>query len=288
MEIISWSFVDSKFQDIFKTEKIVRIQNPISTELDSLRSNLLINLLKIVKNNNNKNIKNCSIFEIGPIFKGYEPGEQLDFISIIRSGQMYEKNWIEKDRVFDIFDVKADLFSILKNIGFNNEIFKQSNESENYYHPGKSGSISLGNKKIANFGELHPKILKKFDLDQTLCALELNLTELLLLNRKKTISKNELKTSPYQMSVRDFSFEINKSTLSSEITSTIKKIDINLIKDVHIFDSYENQKSNPDLRSIAIEVKIQSDKKTLDESEIQKISDNIIKNVTTKFNAKLR
>ena len=72
------------------------------------------------------------------------------------------------------------------------------------------------------------------------------------------------------MSVRDFSFEINKSTLSSEITSTIKKIDINLIKDVHIFDSYENQKSNPDLRSIAIEVKIQSDKKTLDDSEIQK------------------
>ena len=288
MEIISWSFVDSKLQDIFNTEKIVRIQNPISTELDSLRSNLLINLLKIIKNNNNKNIKNCSIFEIGPIFKGYEPGEQLDFISIVRSGQMFEKNWIEKDRAFDIFDIKADLFSILKNIGFNNENFKQSNESENYYHPGKSGSISLGNRKIANFGELHPKILKKFDLNQTVCALELNLKELLSFNRKKTISKNELKTSPYQMSVRDFSFEINKSTLSSEITSTIKKIDNNLIKDVHIFDSYENQKSNPDLRSIAIEVKIQSDKKTLDDSEIQVISDDIIKNVTSKFNAKLR
>ena len=201
---------------------------------------------------------------------------------------MYEKNWIEDDRVFDIFDVKADLFSILKNIGFSDENFRQSNESENYYHPGKSGSIILANKKIASFGELHPKILKKFDIDQTLCVLELNLTKLLSFHRKKTISKNQLKTSPYQMSIRDFSFEINKSILSSEVTSTIKKIDINLIKDVHIFDSYENKKSNTDLRSIAIEVKIQSDKKTLDDSEIQKVSDDIIKNVTSKFNAKLR
>ena len=288
MEIISWSFVDSKLQDIFKIDKFVKIQNPISAELDCLRSNLLINLLKIVKNNNNKNIKNFSVFEIGPIFKGYEPGEQSDFVSIIRSGQMYEKNWIEKDRPFDIFDVKADLFSILENIGFSSENLRQSNESKNYYHPGKSGSISFANKTIANFGELHPKVLKKFDLDQALCALELNLTELLTFNRKKNISKNELETSPYQMSIRDFSFEINKNVLSSEVISSIRRIDINLIKDVKIFDSYENKKSNPDLRSLAIEVKIQSDKKTLDDSEIQKISDEIIKDVTTKFNAKLR
>ena len=130
--------------------------------------------------------------------------------------------------------------------------------------------------------------MKKFDLDQALCALELNLTELLTFKRKKNISKNELETSPYQMSIRDFSFEINKNVLSSEVISSIRRIDINLIKDVNIFDSYENKKSNPNLRSLAIEVKIQSDKKTLDDSEIQKISDEIIKDITTKFNAKLR
>ena len=88
--------------------------------------------------------------------------------------------------------------------------------------------------------------------------------------------------------MRDFSFEIKREILSGELVSLIKKIDKNLIKEVIVFDSYEGEKINKQFKAIALSVKIQSDKKTLEDGEINDLSEKIISSVLNKFHAKQR
>merc|ERR1712093_529778 len=84
-EIISWSFANEDVENLLmNNEKTIKIQNPISSDLSSLRSNLVGNLLLVVKKNLKKNVNNISLFELGPVFTGVQPGEQEEFISVIR------------------------------------------------------------------------------------------------------------------------------------------------------------------------------------------------------------
>ncbi len=92
----------------------------------------------------------------------------------------------------------------------------------------------------------------------------------------------------YQSSIRDFSFEVKREILSVDLVNLIKKIDKNLIKDVLIFDCYEGKNIGSGLKAIAISVKIQSDNKTLEEGEINDLSNQIVSSVKEKFDAKQR
>jgi phenylalanyl-tRNA synthetase beta chain len=137
-EIINWSFVNKEWEGLFGNRDPIEIENPISSEQSVLRSNLVGGLLSIVKKNNNKGKQNISIFEFGPIFSHDKKILQSDHIVVMRSGMMTEKSWIEKDREFDVFDIKADLIEVFKVLGFKAKSIKFTNKENKYYHPGKS------------------------------------------------------------------------------------------------------------------------------------------------------
>ena len=284
-EVINWSFVNKEWENIFSNKDPIEIENPISSEQSVLRSNLVGGLLSIVKNNNNKGKQNISIFEFGPIFSHDKKILQSDYIVVMRSGMMTEKSWIEKDRDFDVFDIKADLLEVFKVLGFKEKSIKFTNKEHKYYHPGKSCFVVYGNEVVGSFGEIHPLIKKKFGLKNNACMFELNFSKLSSFLKNKTDSRKEFLKLLYQSSVRDFSFYIDKKLSCGDVVSHIYSVDEQLIKRVKIFDNYDNQASK---RAIGIEVIIQSNEKTLSEKEINNLSDKIIKTVEEKFNAKLR
>ena len=288
-EIITWSFTDEKIQKLFgEKDNFLSITNPISSELSCMRSNLLPNIISAIKKNINKNFNNFSFFELGPVFLGKEPDEQFDNICVVRSGKINEKSWIENERNFDFFDVKADLSSVLNCLEMDIDNFDIFRESKPYYHPGKSGSLLISDEIIGFFGELSPVILNSFDIKNKLVAFELNLTKLLKFYKKKEKSKNPLIASQYQASKRDFSFELDKNIFSLEIIKLIKTTNSKLIKSVKVFDSYEGEKISENKKAVGFEVTIQSNEKTLTDDEINEISDNIISKVKEKYDAKLR
>ena len=176
----------------------------------------------------------------------------------------------------------------LKMVGINESNFKQVRDSKHFYHPGKSGAIYIKEKKLAYFAEIHPNILREFEINTAVVAFEKNINFLMDLLKEKKISKSKFQHSSFQSSIRDFSFEIKKNVLSSDIISFIKKIDKQLIKDVFIFDNYVGKISNKTIRSVSVEVKIQSDTETLSETSIQNLSNNIVDGVEKKFEAKQR
>ena len=284
-EIINWSFVNKEWEIIFGNKDPIEIENPISSEQSVLRSNLVGGLLSVVKKNNNKGKQTVSIFELGPTFSHAKKILQRDHIVVMRSGMMTEKSWVEKDREFDVFDIKEDLLEVLKVLDFKERSIKFTNEENEYYHPGKSCIVEYGNQLVGSFGEVHPLIKKKFGIKNNVCMFELNFSNLSNLLKNKTDSKKEFSKLLYQSSVRDFSFYIEKKLSCGDIVDHIYSVDVQLIKRVKIFDNYDQESSR---RAIGVEVVIQSNEKTLSEKEINHLSDKIIKTVEDNFKAKLR
>jgi len=272
LETITWSFTDEKINNSFK-ENIpeVKIINPISSDLNVLRSSLYPNLIFFLKKNIDRGFENQSLFEIGPSFTGKKPGEQITLICGIR-----------KEDQLDIYDIKKDLVQTLVELGINKNETKIETSTPSYYHPGRSGSIITKNNQnlIAYFGKIHPKII------DNIYGFEIFLENLVEYKKKK--DKPTITFSDYQKSERDFAFVVQKDFQAQELIEIISNVDKSLIKNVKIFDVYEGENIPINKKSIALKVTIQSDFKTLNEKDLNEISQKIISNVEEKASAKLR
>ncbi len=292
-ETVTWSFTDSKINNLFRENyKEIKIVNPISSDLDVLRNSIFPNLAFYIKKNLDRGFKDISLYEIGPIFKDNNPGEQLTLIGGIKSGKISRLNWNEKNRSVDVFDAKKDTIQTLIEAGYDRHNLFIREKSPSYYHPGKSGSVYLDKDDIdpvAYFGEIHPNIIKKLDIKtEALVGFEIYLDYLKDKKLKLKDSKSKFQFSDYQKSDRDFAFVVDKNFKAQDLIEIISSIDQSLIKSVKIFDVYEGENIPKDKKSIALNVTIQSSEKTLEESDLEKINKLIISTVETKSGAKIR
>ncbi len=292
-ETVTWSFTDSKINDFFKEEKNdIAIVNPISSDLNVLRSSIFSNLVFYLKKNLDRDIKDISLFEIGPIFSGKQPGQQEIVVAALKAGKVSRLDWIEKDRIVDVFDAKRDVIQSLVESGLDQKKFHIKSKTPNYYHPGKAGAIyqdKNSNRPIAFFGEIHPNITQKLDIKtEALILFEIFLDQITLSKSKIRDQKKKYEYSDFQKSERDFAFIIDKNFDAQELVKIISEIDESLVKNVKIFDLYEGENIPGDKKSIALSVTIQSFEKTLNDQDLEKINNLIITTVENKTGAKLR
>jgi len=292
-ETVTWSFTDSKINQLFKeNNNEVKIINPISSDLDVLRNSIFPNLMFYLKKNLDRGFKDISLFEIGPIFRGKQPGQQLNVIGAVKSGKISRLNWNEKERLVDVFDAKKDAINTLIEAGYDKDDFFIRDKSPSYYHPGKSGSIYLDKddiEPVAYFGEIHPNIIKKIDIKtESLVNFEIYLDHLKDNKLKLKDQKSNFEYSDYQKSERDFAFVVDKNIKVQDLIELIMSIDKDLIKSVKVFDVYEGENIPSNKKSIALNVTIQSSEKTLNENDLEKINNLIISTVESKSGAKIR
>ena len=293
LEVITWSFTDANYNNYFKgTKKEIKIVNPISSELGVLRNSIFSNLVMSISKNLDRGFKDLSIFEIGPIFTGINPGEQKTVVCGLSSGKKSRLSWVDKERNIDVFDVKRDVIQTLVEAGYNSDQFFIDTETPSYFHPGKSGRIFLNkenDQEVAFFGEIHPSILKNFDLKtESLVGFEIYLDNLKL--SKKTLNDQKIKfnVSDFQKSERDFAFIVNKDVKAQDLINAISCVNRKLISNIRVFDVYEGENIPQNQKSIAINVTIQSSEKTLNDSDLENINNSIIKTVEDKTGAKIR
>ena len=292
-ETITWSFTDSKIDILFsELENEIKLSNPISSDLDVLRSSLYSNLMISAKKNIHRNFEDLMLFEVGPVFKGNKPGEQSTMIGAIKTGKYSRKNWIEKERSFDVFDIKNDALRTLNEVGIDNSKITVSNRTKKWYHPGRSGLLSLGSAEgpeLAYFGEIHPSIIKKLDLrTDNVLGFEIFLDNIPESRKKIREAKPQFVVSDYQKVVRDFAFVIDEKYSSGEIIALIKKIDKQLIKAVKIFDVYQGDNIDTGKKSIAFSITLEPKDKTLSENDIEQVSKKIISKIQESTGATLR
>ena len=293
LETITWSFSDSKINQLFlEDNKEVNIVNPISSDLDVLRNSIFSNLIIYLSKNLDRGFKDVSLFEIGPIFSGSQPGQQETVVCGLRAGKVSRLNWLERDRLIDVFDVKQDVVRSLVEAGFNQDKLYIDDKTPSYYHPGKSGRIFLNKDKdkvVAYFGEIHPNILKKIDIKtESLAGFEIFLDNIKQTKKSLNDQKTQYQYSDYQKSERDFAFVLDKNFYVQELIEIISKIDKELIKAVKVFDVYEGDNIPEGKKSIALNVTIQSSEKTLKDEDLDRINQLIISTVEDKTGAKIR
>lgn len=287
-EVVTWSFMDSDYAKLFgPLKEELHLQNPISSDLDYMRGTIVPNLLKIARNNMNRSFKDLSLFEVGPIFASASDEVSIISAAGIRTGSSCSKNVHGQTRLYDVFDIKADLELLLGACGLPLDRCQLSDKVPVYYHPTRSAALLLGKNVVGYFGQIHPLILKKFDIDAGVMAFELNVSNLLF-GKEKYGKRPELIMSDYQMTSRDYAFVVSPEQPVGEMLSYIKNIDKKLIKSVSLFDIYQGEKIPDNKKSVALSVQIQDDHKTLTEDVIEALHKSIIAGVAQKFGALLR
>ena len=285
-QAITWSFMDSKLAKYFGS-KGVKLSNPIASDLDELRPSLVPNLLSAVKRNQDTGVQDVQLFEVGPEFYSDKCGEQRLVACAVRAGAYLPKAWNENERPVDVFDAKQDAISALMSADAPENMVVYKNAPA-WYHPGRSGSLQLGKNKLAVFGEIHPRILKAFDIKTPVVACEVYLDMLPPVKQRENKMQKVFQKSPYQAVTRDFAFVMDKDVEAQKLLASIQNVDKNLIQSVSVFDVYEGEHLPEGKKQIAVQVVIQSMEKTLTDAEIETLSQQILNYVAKNTGADLR
>ena len=278
VEAVTLSFMSSPQTDLFGgVADSVRLVNPISSDLDVMRPSILPNLIAACGRNADRGIADAALFEVGPQYSGDGPEDQAMAASGVRSGRSGHRNWTAPPRPVDAFDAKADALAVLEALGVNTANAQVTPQAPAWYHPGRSGVISLGPKMVlAAFGEVHPGVLAKMNVKGPHAAFEVYLDNLPKPKAKKSAARPHLKLSSLQPVQRDFAFVIDEDVSAADLVRAAREGEKDLIAKVRVFDLFSGGNLGEGKKSLAINVTLQPLDKTLTDMEIDAIAKQIV------------
>jgi phenylalanyl-tRNA synthetase beta chain len=274
-ECVTFSFIARAQAKLFGGGDDARqLANPIASDLDALRPSVLPSLLAAASRNAARGFANLQLFEIGAAFDSGAPEAQKTVAAGLRTGQP-ERHWQKTGETAGLFAVKADLLGCLEAITGAPMSAPITQGAPGWYHPGRSGTIAMGPRVIAQFGELHPKILSAFDLKVPAAGFEIFLDAIPEGNAKGK-AKPLFLPSPFQAIERDFAFVLDAKVPAGDLVKAVKLADRNVIDTVSVFDVYEGKGVPEGKKSIAVAVRIQPSAATLTEAEIEALAQKIV------------
>ena len=288
-EAVTWSFLPLKQAERFGGGGAdLRLLNSIASELDTMRPSILPNLLDAAVRNEARGLADPALFEVGPQYKDATPTGQRTVAAGIRHNMAVPRNWAGPARAVDAFDAKADALAVLSAIGAPVDNMSAQGGAPDWYHPGRSGAIRLGDRVMAHFGELHPEITTSAGLRGPVAAFEVFLDAPPLPKAKATKARPKLVLSPFQPVERDFAFLVDDSVEAEKIVRAARNADKALITGARIFDLYAGKGVAEGKKSIAIAVTLQPVERTLTDAEIEAVSAKIVAQVAKATGAVLR
>jgi phenylalanyl-tRNA synthetase beta chain len=286
-EAISWSFMRHDLAEAFGGgQPELVLANPIASDLSTMRPSILPNLAEAAARAARKGFADAALFEIGPTFRGDKPGDQVTTIAALVAPHA-PRRW-DGQAADALFALKADLIALLEELGAP-PLQTVQGQSSSWWHPGRSARLQLGPKTlVAEFGELHPSVVKALDAQGPLYGFELNLDVLPEPKKKAVKTKPALELSPLMPLSRDFAFVVAAETPAGEVVRPILAADKQLIADARVFDVYQGPGVPDGAKSVAVEVTVQPRDKTLAEAEIEALSAKIVAAAEKATGAKLR
>lgn len=265
----------------------IPILNPISEEFPYMRTTLVPAVIEAAKRNIAQQNKDLWLFETANV---YEP-KALPLTEVpherpmacgIMMGKVTEAAWNQAQRDTDFYDVKGVVDGLLAKLGLTQYDIQPSSES--YYHPGVSAHYTVNGVTIANYGELHPQVVKNFDLSGKVYMFEIDLEAVLSIIvppfRYQSFSK-------FPGTSRDLAIVAPVSVTSGDIVALIKEYGGEYLESVSIFDVYEGEHIEAGYRSLAYNLQFRSMEGTLNDEDIDGAIQAIIDALATK-NCKLR
>ncbi len=275
-EISTYSFISSKAVDsLLLAEDDIRRQavtllNPLGEEYSTMRTQLLTSMLTVLSTNFNRKIPAARFFEASKVFKpkALPVTEQPDEVPTLSIGMYGNKEDFFTlkgivETVFAAFDVTAT--------------YKAS--AETYLHPGRQAAALLGDSQIAVFGEVHPDVAAKYDLDTRVYVAEIDVSKLFAIE-KATILYKPLPRFPAVE--RDLALLCDADMPVAEIAETIRNAGGKLLETVTLFDVYQGSQIEAGKKSVAFSLAFRSNEGTLTDEQIEPAFKKIFRNLNEK------
>jgi phenylalanyl-tRNA synthetase beta chain len=275
-EAVTWSFTARKTASLFGGgDSAVVLSNPIASELDCMRPSILPNLIEAAGRNAKRGFADVALFEVGPVFSGDRPKDQRTAIAGLIAPHA-PRRW-DQGAAEDVFTIKSDLMALLDELGAPTASLQTVQGSHpSWWHPGRSARLQLGPKAVvAEFGALHPSVLKALDLDGPVYGFELWL-DAVPEPKRKGKSKPGYEASSLMPLSRDYAFIVAQDQPAGDLIKAVLAADKALIAHARVFDVYQGQGVEVGHKSVALEVTIQPKDQTLTEVEIEALSAKII------------
>ena len=283
-EVINYSFIDPTLSRLFALEEsTLRLKNPISEDMSTMRTSLMPGLLMTLKYNMNRQRERVQLFESGMVFKQTANGiSQSAMIAGVVAGPRDPKSWTNGKALFDFFDLKGHVESLL---GLTGEVdkFEFSPGTHCSLHEGQCASVLRNNDDIGFLGRVDPRLARKLDIPSLTFLFELTLSEL----RSGSLT-NVSVLSKFPEVNRDISIVVADDISAATITKCLSQQAKELLVDVTIIDLYRSEAIGKGEKSIAISLTLQHHSRTLEDDEVSVIISKCINELEMKFKAKLR
>ena len=292
-EILNNSLTKAAYYE--NQEQLVKIMNPLSSDLNVMRGTLLYGGLESIAHNANRKHPNCRFFEFGNIYQFSPEKENQDdpmqaykeqnYLALWLTGKRVEGSWAHADEETTFAELDANVQNILTRIGVQPGMLVRK-QSEN---PAFSAGLAIenrGGKLLIEMGVLSKKLQRQFSIDTTVYYAELNWTALMKVIRKQKVEFTEIPKFPSVS--RDLALLIDKSVEFRQIEEIARQTEKKFLKKVELFDVYEGEKLPVGKKSYAVNFILQDAEKTMGDKQIEAIMQKLIQNLKQKLNAELR
>ncbi|MEE8227633.1 MAG: phenylalanine--tRNA ligase subunit beta [Kiloniellales bacterium] len=288
-EAVTFSFLDGAAADLFGgVPDSLRLVNPISSDLEVMRPAVLPNLITAAARNADRGFGDAALFEVGAQYRDDTPEGQVQVAAGLRAGAWAPRHWAAAPRPVDASDAKGDALAVLEACGAPVQNLQVTRDAPGWYHPGRSGTLRLGPGVLAQFGEVHPRVLRRLELKGPAAAFEVFLEAIPAPRAKDGKARPHLTLSPFQPVSRDFAFVVDAEVPADKLMRAAAGADRELIARVDLFDVYEGKGIEEGKKSLAIAVTLQPTTRTLTDPEIEAVSKKIVDKVAKATGGVLR
>ncbi|MDD2656565.1 MAG: phenylalanine--tRNA ligase subunit beta [Patescibacteria group bacterium] len=285
-ETLTYSFVSPTILQKLNLDlqDYIELDNPIAKDRPYLRRSILPNLLESLEKNIHEETEVC-LFEVGKVFKKEESGVRISEKSdelLPRQDMMLGVVFAskkEKIPFYEMSQVVTDLFAEL-----NLEYSLQESSELNLLHPARNAKVFVNDVEVGFVGELHPALQNNLGIENSVSVLEIDLDKLLTVWLEKD---NYKRLSQFPSVLRDVALLVDKKITNLELLNTIKTVS-DLITEVELFDVFESDKIGKDKKSMAYHITYQSNEKTLETEEVEKVHEKVLEKLKKSTGAEVR
>jgi phenylalanyl-tRNA synthetase beta chain len=278
-EAVTYSFIKRAEAEVFGGgQEELRLVNPISADMDTMRPSVLPGLIAAAKRNMDRGTMDVALFEVGPQYASVAPDGQALVATGIRRGATGARHWRDRPRSVDAYDAKADALAALAAAGIDTAPLMVMDGAPAWYHPGRSGTLRLGPKTVlAAFGELHPRAIQKMDIKGPVVGFEVYLDRIPAGRAKAGVrTRPALKLSELQAVERDFAFIVDQAVPAETLLKAVRGSDKALIARASVFDVFSGTGIPEGKKSLAITVRLEPAQQTLTDAEIEAVAKKVV------------
>lgn len=281
-EVINYSFIDPKLDELFFDTEGLALQNPISQDMSVMRQGLIPGLVATFKANLNRQQSRIRIFEEGVCFQPAETlAHEYSHFAGLAYGDINPLNWQEKT-ASDFYSVKADVEALLQlNTKTVNYV---ACEDIDWLHPGQSTYIYQNGEKVGVIGVLHPSVMKALQIKgKSPVVFELQTSKI----SNKDVAKF-MALSKYPSVSLDIAVIVDCNISAQSLIDAVNKADVNLLNQVDLFDVYQGENLPENKKSIALNLTFQDNAQTLTDEIMNDAMGKILKSLKDNADATLR